>query len=179
MAVVPDTRDFGDTVVTSSEMNTYVRDPIRFALNPPRAQLRQTVLQAVANSTFVPITFDVEDLDQDPSGTGGHSTSVNTSRFTAVYAGWYFIGGAIGFAANVTGQRVAAWSVNGSILFAGQSLVQATGALGNKTNGRGMLVYLNVTDYLELQAFQTSGGALNSNVATGEQSSMAVVWESN
>jgi hypothetical protein len=33
-----------------------------------------------------------------------------------------------------------------------------------------------VGDYLDLQAFQTSGGALNSNAAAGEQSSMTIVY---
>lgn len=180
-ALVPDTHDFVDGVSVSSEMNTYVRDPIRFLLNKPAAKLRQATLQSIGNGVFVPITFDIEELDDDPGHFGGHSTSVNTSRFTASYSGWYRCDGCVGFAGNATGVRVAAWYVNGTSLSTAQALAQAatSGPLGNKIPARGDLIYLNINDYLELQAFQTSGGALNTNNATGEQSSMAVSWDRN
>jgi hypothetical protein len=180
VAVVPDSHDFVDGVATSSEANAYIRDPLRFLLNKPLCKVRQTVLQSIPNSVGTAILFDFEDYDNDPSGAGGHSTSVNTSRFTAVYAGWYRLDGGVGWAANATGIRISIWAVNGAALADGQSLVNNAGAaLGNKVAARGTEAYLNVGDYVELQAFQTSGAGLNTNVASGEQSSMIVSWDRN
>lgn len=179
MAVVPDTHDFAGGVVTTSEDNTYIRDPIRFLLNRPRAELRQTVFQTLTTGVTAAVTFDVEDVDADPSGAGGHSTSANTSRYTAVYAGWYLCGGGVGFAANVTGQRAAVWAVNGTLLNGAQIMEQATSASNNKVPARTKLILLNVGDYVELHALQTSGGNLNTDVTASGQSSMSVLWVSN
>lgn len=179
MAVVPDSHDFIAGVATTSEMNTYVRDPIRFALNPPLAELRQTVVQSIPNGTGTPITWDVEDWDKNPAGTPQHDNVTNNSRFTAVFAGIYELGGAGGFAANVTGQRVTAWIINGSTVNGSQVSDQALGALGNKVAARSKLVFLNVGDYVELTLFQNSGGPLNTNVTSNEQSSAMIRWVSN
>lgn len=179
MPVVPESHDFTGGPAPSSEMNAYVRDPLRFLLSPPRAELRQTVAQSLPNGTGTPITFDVEDLDQNVGALSQHDTVTNTSRFTAQYPGWYELSGAVGFAANVTGQRVTSWIVNGSNINAAQVTDQALGALGNKVPARTKHVYLNVGDYVELTAFQNSGGALNTNVTSNEQSSMMVRWVSN
>lgn len=179
MASVPDTHDFVGGVATTSEANTYIRDPIRFLLNRPHAELRQTVAQSLTTGVTAAVTFDVEDIDNDPSGAGGHSTSVNTSRYTAVYPGWYQVSGGVGFAANVNGQRAAVWAVNGTLLNGAQVMEQATSASNNKVPARTKLVFLGVGDYVELHALQTSGGALNTAVVASEQSSMTVIWVSN
>lgn len=178
MATVPDSHDFADGIATSSEANTYIRDPARFGLNPPHAELRQTVAQTLTTGVTAAVTFDVEDVDE-PAAAGGHSTSSNTSRYTAQYAGWYLVGGGVGFAANATGQRAAVWAVNGALLNGSQVMEQATSASNNKVGARTKLVYLNVGDYVELHAQQTSGGNLNTAVTASEQSSMSVLWVSN
>lgn len=179
MTAVPDTHDFTSGSATTSELNAYIRDPIRFLLNPPRCEVRQTVSQNLSNGVGAPITFNSEDLDENVAGLPQHDTSTNPSRFTCVYPGWYEVGGAAGFAANATGQRIVIWYVNGSPLTSGQATDQALSALGNKVAARGKHVYLNVGDYVELYAFQNSGGTLATNVAAGEQSSMMVRWVSN
>lgn len=179
MASVPDTHDFTGGVANSTEANAYIRDPLRFLLNPPRAELRQTVAQSIPNGTGTPITFDVEDLDQNIGALAQHDNVTNNSRFTAQYAGWYELGGAVGFAANTTGQRVANWIVNGSSINASQVTDQALSALGNKVAARSKHVFLNVGDYVELTAFQNSGGALNTNVTSNEQSGAMIRWVSN
>lgn len=53
-------------------------------------QAHQSVAQSIANATDVAITFPTEDVDTD----GGHSTSSNTSRYTAQTSGQYWVSGA-------------------------------------------------------------------------------------
>ena len=169
---VPATKTFTNGVLDSSDLNTYVRDPIQYLLSRTMAELRQTVAQSIPSGTFTGITFDVEDLDTD----GGHSTSSNTSRFTAPNAGWYFCSGGVGFSASATGQRGAAWAVNGTTLNGTSVFVNASAAFTTIIAARSKLLYLNVSDYVELQALQNTGGALNTNVTTDGQSSMSVQW---
>lgn len=53
------------------------------------AFMRRTTNQTLTTATFTAINFDAEDID----AAGGHSTSTNTSRYTAVNAGKYRLGG--------------------------------------------------------------------------------------
>lgn len=151
-----------------------------FAQKPPMAQLRQIVAQSIASGSFVAITFTAADVDQDFAGTFGHSNSVNTSRYTANYAGWYEVSGAVAWAANATGRRASQWFVNGAGVAGSQQATPATAANDAEVPARTMMIYLNVNDYIELQGFQESGGALNTFVgSTPGQSHMMVRWVSN
>lgn len=181
MATVPATHTFGGTVATSSEMNSYARDPLNFLLNKPETQVRQTATQTLTSAVFASITFDIEDLDKNPDGSKNHSTSVNTSRFTAVYAGWYRISGSICFAPNATGIRESRWAVNGTPLNASAAMIQSVTSGGTNTIlvATTQLAFLNVNDYVELQGLQSSGGNLTTAASSYEASSMSVVWERN
>ncbi len=179
MATVPTTHTFADGLATSSEANSYIRDPIAFLLSKPAAQLRQDTGQSLNNDTWTSITLTTEDLDSDPSGTGGHSNSVNTSRFTAVYAGWYRCGGLVCFDTNATGARSARLAVNGTARNGSAATVQAVtgGVYYTQVPTPVMEVYLNVGDYVELQGRQESGGALSTIVNGAESSSLSVSWD--
>jgi hypothetical protein len=181
MAVVPGTHTFINALRDSSEDNTYVRDPLLFLFKRPMARLRQVVAQSLTNGVPTALTFTVHDVDQDWAGGAGHSDSVNTSRYTANYAGWYQVSGGVSFVANATGARGCYWAVNGSLSLGVEDIGAPTP--GGATHGqpaRTELLYLNVGDYVELWALQISGGALNTAVggsATG--STMNVLWVSN
>src|SRR5215831_948848 len=160
MAQVPVLPPVTGGVYTTSQLSAVVQ-AVAFLQAPPTAQLRQQVAQSVPNTTFTSITFDLEDVDKDPTGAGGHSTSSNTSRYTAVYSGWYEVTGAIAWTANATGRRASAWVVNGGILNGSQQAGPATAASDAEVVTRTMLIFLNVSDVVELQGYQESGGALN------------------
>lgn len=179
MATVPNTHTFAGGVFTSTEANSYICDPLLFLLGKPICEVKQIVAQTPATSTWTSVTFTSTVVDTDIAGTGGHDTASNTSRFTAQYAGWYWLGGGVGFAANATGQRAVRWAVNGTAVDASSAFVNANAALETSVAARGKFVYLNVSDYVELQCWQSSGGGLLT-VATGEHScSMAVQWMRN
>lgn len=178
MAVVPTLPPITSTVLPTTTLAAIARVQA-FFLTPPIAKLRQTVAQPLTTSTFTPLTFDAEDLDQNLDGVAQHDNATNNSRFTAAYAGWYELLGAATFASNATGFRQAVWAVNGSLIL--DYFTNAATISGNAVYvaARGQLVFLNVGDYVELNAWQNSGGSLNTVVATGTQSSMICQWRSN
>lgn len=140
--------------------------------NPAICKVRQTVAQSLTNSTATPITFTTEDVDTS----GMHSTSSNTSRIVATVAGWYMCNGNISYASNATGIRTTAWQVNGTpINGAGTSTTPVTG-VSTRCGAVGTLLFLNVGDYVELLAFQSSGGALLTAVSGSEQSTISVAF---
>jgi hypothetical protein len=178
--VVPSSHTFVDGVATSSEQNTYVRDPIAFLLRPPTAELRQIVAQTLTTAVGGAITFTTEDLDSDPDGTGGHDNLTNPSRYTARYPGWYMVSGAVCFVANATGMRHAYLRVNGADVLGSVGSCTPSAADVVAANCRPRKVFLNQADYVELVGYQSSGGNLNTFVTTTPyQSGMSVHWVSN
>lgn len=177
MPTVPTAPTVSPAVSSTTQMNLF-RDAINFALAPPHAELRQTAAQSISSAVAAVILFDTEDVDTDVDGVGGHSTSSNTSRYTARYPGWYEVSGGVSFAASATNRRLCWWRVNGVDMNAseGGHPGSAAGTLG--TVARTKLVYLAIGDYVELVAFQDSGGALLTQVVTFEQPSMKVTWKS-
>lgn len=150
---------------------------IDFLRNKPAAQVRQSVAQSLTTGVYAGLTFTVETVDSDPAGTGGHSTSVNTSRYTAVYAGTYRVGGVFAVSDAAGGYRSCRWAVNGTPLDASASLVLPLGGgVSLHLPAPSILVPLGVGDYIELQGQQNSGGAVNTAVAAELASSMSIDW---
>jgi hypothetical protein len=163
-------------VVLASYFNTYLNGPIGFLLAPPILKIRQTAAQSIPNNAATALNFDTEDADSSNM----HSTVTNTSRATAVYPGWVWASGNYSAATNATGVRTLAWSINGTPQNGlGSDFTGVTAATTARLGAVGGLWFLNVGDYLELLAFQNSGGALNTAVAGQEQSSMSLHWVSN
>lgn len=142
-------------------------------VTPPGAQMRQIVAQTLVPGTETPITFTSEAYDD----AGGHSTTVNTSRYTAVLAGRYWIAGAVTFASDATGNRLVWWRKNGLVLDASRVAFGAANGLQTAVPARTMTVELAVNDYLELAGFHTASGNIDTYVAIAEaQSGMTVQW---
>jgi hypothetical protein len=150
-------------------------DQISFLTSPPRFRGRQTVAQTLTSAVFAPVTLDTEDEDNY----SGHSTSTNTSRYTAQVAGWYLCSGSVGFVGNATGRRATEWLKNGAVV-SGSQLAWAPGvATAVEFPAETILIFLAVGDYVEIGAYQESGGNLNTDVAfTNVQSSMSVIYHS-
>lgn len=180
MPSVPTAPTITSGTSSTSQMNQF-RDAINFVLNPPIAELKQATLQAVATfPATAAITFDAEDVDDDVDGVGGHSTSSNTSRYTARYPGWYQIAGHVSWAGNATGRRWSFVRVNGTDVPGSQTALAATSADDISVPAVTKQVYLAIGDYVELFAMQSSGGNLNTYVGSDEAySHMSVRWVSN
>lgn len=142
-----------------------VLDQIVFLTQPVVAELRATSVQSLTNGTGTAVNFDAEDIDSH----GGHSTSVNTSRYTAQIAGWYQCTGAVSFASNATGRRGVWWQKNGADVTGSETAFVAAGTGVITIPARVKLIQLAVGDYVQMLAFQDSGGALNTSVTFAVQ----------
>lgn len=179
MAATPGTHTFTGGVATTSEQNTYVRDPLLFLFKVPIAELTANAVQSINNATATAIAFAAETVDTDVDGVGGHDNVTNNTRYTARYAGWYYCDGGIGWASNATGVRAAWWSVNGTLLNSATIDIPAISGAITTVPARGKLIFLNVGDYVELDGYQTSGAALNATNNAPDLSSASIHWVSN
>ena len=169
---VPSPRTF---VVVETETASYLnslRDALNFLLNVPACFVTQSATQSLTSSAWTALTYDQSVFDSY----GGHSNSTNNSRYTAQVAGWYLVFGCACFAANATNQRGAAVAKNGTRIQGAAGFTQTTSLLSPATPSPPTIAFLNAGDYVEVQAYQNSGGALATASGTDLDSSMTVVW---
>ena len=174
--IVPSTRLFSaGEIETGAYLNSAITNLGNFMLGKPILQMNQTVAQSIPNTTWTAITFTAEVIDRD----NAHSTTVNTSRLTAQTAGWYFISGRVQFAANATGQRLSGWTINGTQISTNRYPTITIASIPATALADSRLIYLSVNDYLELVAYQDSGGALNTQIASPTEScGVTAIWVS-
>jgi hypothetical protein len=110
----------------------------------------------VANVTETTLTFDTERYDTHAY----HSTSVNTGRLTIPSAGRYLIIGQVAFDANATGYRAALIRLNGTTYIA-QTMLPTAIAVDAAYLEVHTIWLCAAGDYVELRAYQSSGGSLN------------------
>jgi hypothetical protein len=115
--------------------------------------------QTVSTATFTAVTFQVEDFDTDAF----HSTSTNTSRFTIPTGkdGKYLLSGVLAYSANVTGQRNTVVYKNGSVVNYGTANQAIDSTVYGSYVPISYVLNLVAGDYVEIFAFQTSGGNLD------------------
>ena len=176
MATVPVTRTWvAGEVVTAAYMNNNVTAVMNWLLAPAICQVRSIVSQSIASGSTTPIDFGAEDVDT----TGMHSTVSNISFITAVYPGWYQCSGAVSYAANVTGRRIALFRLNSIDITASFAAYQTTATSVCITPSRTMLVFLNVGDILQLAGQHSAGAAVSTVVSAADQPNCTVIWQSN
>ncbi|MEV6833471.1 hypothetical protein AB0N17_02900 [Streptomyces sp. NPDC051133] len=160
---------------TAAWWNANVYQLLTYGLNPPIFVGTQTIAQSVATSTWSAITLDTEQQDTY----GGHSTTTNSSRYTAQVAGWYTVCGVVTWTQNSTGRRGARLHVNGSsVAGSAQLFAPASGTTFTGVMTAVRAVQLGVGDYVEVAGTQSSGSALSTGVAAGGDlaSALYVAW---
>jgi predicted enzyme related to lactoylglutathione lyase len=160
--------------VAPSSWGDQVRNALDWLRNPPKCLVYNSAAIAVPTNTETALTFNSERFDTDTM----HSTSVNTGRITFTTAGTYLVGGSIRWAdaASTAAQRLAI-RLNGT--------TKITEALNNHANNGGSplevggrLYPFSAGDYIELVAYQNTGGTINVT-ATGNQSpEFWAIWQS-
>ena len=159
------------TRLTGAAYGSDVTDGVTFLANVPVFVASQSGAQSIANNTLAALSLDSTVIDSY----GGHSNVTNNSRYTPTVAGYYLVVGSYGQAANGTGNRFVLIYKNGARVNLGQSGGLAAGAANTGSIQALALVQCNgSTDYIEVFAFQASGGALNTDPT---QTGMQVVWE--
>lgn len=126
------------------------------------ARVTHSTTQSTTSGAWPAAIFDTEDYDTDAY----HDTVTNNSRFTipAGLDGKFLIGGVVAFANNTTGTRGARIVENGG---AGGTHLEV---LQDATQGSlitaiafSTIKDLVATDYVEMDIFQDSGGALDTD----------------
>lgn len=142
---------------------------------PPRFQAYSSTSQSLTSgAAYTSLTLDTELVDTD----AGHSTVTNTSRYVVQVAGFYLIVASCGFPNNATGNRSVRIGINGVASQSGQ-VATAAAAAGNSWYGCvTTFAQLNINDYVECQAWQTSGGNLATNGGAQIGPSLALLWVS-
>lgn len=126
----------------------------------PRCVAYHNTTQSINDSTWTTANFNSEDLDVGTM----HDTVTNNSRVTIPTsgAGLYLVTAIIAFDANATGIRAARMIKNGVTATQLQQVGMANGGASNSVTGTlCCLLSLAAADYIEVQAYQNSGGALN------------------
>lgn len=141
------------------------------SLSPPFAFLVQTSAQSIGTGAWTGVTFGVEVFDTH----SGHSTSSDTSRYTAQVAGTYMVLGRGGFVPNSTGRRGVRITKNGVVVGGSANFTQtSTGDVW--ANSASAMVHLDVGEYVEVQIYQDSGGNLNSSGASADVNPSMQLW---
>jgi hypothetical protein len=137
----------------------------------PAARAYHNASQSVAHATLTVLALNSERWDTDTM----HDPATNNSRLTVKTAGWYVVTAAAEFAANATGIRQLKVLLNGATPIAVLSQPASTG--GNFTRQVVVTAYFfAVTDWVEMEVFQDSGGALNVNSTAQYSPELTMVW---
>lgn len=171
MTALPTVPQFGNGASTLTQLQQ-LAECVAFTMNPPAVKAKQVVAQTLTNGVFTALTFTVDDLDN----VNGHDTSSNTSRYTAKYNGWMWVGGGPNFSVDGVAGRGARWVVNGVNVDGSEIMLPSVGALNLGLPARGMPIYMTAFDYLELHVWQNRGSNLDTVVTSPAQSVMAAFW---
>jgi hypothetical protein len=147
------------TTITSAWGNS-VKAATDYLANPPACRVFTTATTAFVTGTWGAVPFDSESWDTAAM----HSTITNTSRITVPAAGLYIVEGVICFAGNATGLRLAGLRVNSSATNPpnwGSHYANNVGAAFPPHVPISATIKMAANDYVELVAWQSSGGNLN------------------
>lgn len=148
------------TTPTAANLNAGIEDALAFLLDPPRCKVYNSGAQSIGDGSFTALTWDTEEFDTDAM----HSTSSNTSRIVCKTAGTYLLSGSISWASSNAGiRRGARWLKNGSSSNTQVMITPpGTGTAGVPTvHAPTVMMSLAVNDYVELAAYQDTGGSLS------------------
>lgn len=126
------------------------------------ARVFRSTTQALATDTEVVISFDSESADT----AAYHDTVTNPQRLTAPSTGVYRMLGQVTFASNATGIRAVDLRVNGTAYIANDGKNPLSG-LATRVQVDSGPIALTAGDYVEIVAFQASGGSLDASSGSG------------
>lgn len=170
MATVPTPFHFTAlTEPTAANLNAGIEDALAFLLDPPRCSLYRSSALSLSDNTWTLVSWDSESWDSDAM----HSTSSNTSRLVFTTAGRYLVTLNAWFAVNSTGGRAVNLTKNGAGSRSASNVVLSDGGVQSTATAE-TLVSVSVersfsaNDYIEMWAWQGSGGALNLQAGTNK-----------
>jgi hypothetical protein len=141
----------------------------------PQARVYHNANQAIANNAMTALAFNSERWDLGTPNLDMHDMAANNSRLTCRVPGLYLITGCAEYPANANGVRGLEVFLNGATSIAWEDVHADDGVSG--TDLTITTTYrLAVGDYVELRAYQTSGGNLNVNAVANYSPEFQMVW---
>jgi hypothetical protein len=122
--------------------------------NQPAFSANTITAQSFATNTFTKVQYNVELFD-----TNSNYDPTTNYRFTPTVAGYYQINGNVGFVGSTLGYSMIAIHKNGSLYTYGSGIINNT-TVGGLCTASSLLYCNGSTDYIEIFAWQSSGGAL-------------------
>jgi hypothetical protein len=152
--------------LTSALWNTQVRDASAFLAGPPIFFGYQSVSQSLSAATYTAALLDTEVIDTY----GGHSTSTNTSRYTAQVPGTYEVVGSGAVASNSGGLLSLYVAKNGTEIVGSRSAVNPMTNHNTGIPTAPVQVPLAIGDYVEVYVYNQTAVS----TATGPWCSLSV-----
>lgn len=140
--------------VTGTEIKRGVITPSKFG-RLPAARAFHSASQSIAASNDTILAFNSERFDTAAL----HGTTTDNSRLTAPISGIYYITAHVAWASNDSGLREVSLKKNGATVIA-RSQVPAVTSAGTRQE-LSTLYRLLAGDFVEVEVYQESGGALN------------------
>lgn len=145
----------------------------------PRCRVYNSIALSIPNATDTLLTFDSERFDL-PVATPSHNPAVNAGRLTVASGneGYFHLGCNVNFASNATGTRRLALWVNGTA--SGTRFAHIVNpAVSGAATVLSLTSYwpLAAGDYVEVYAYQDSGGALNAQATTAYSPEFWYTWD--
>lgn len=172
VTTIPTPADFLPGALTSTDLNVCMQI-LRHLLDPPCFTVYQnSATTSIPNSTWTTLGYDAQLV---LSSHGGHSTSVNNTRYTCPVDGVYELSGKVSFDNSTVGRRQTRWILNGSAIAASELVLPpASGAPMMPVAS--IRVRLVVGDYVEMQTSQDSGGTRTTSAGGTLASFMSGKW---
>ena len=120
----------------------------------PAFSVNTVTAQSFTSSTFTKVQYNVKTFD-----TNTNYDAVTNYRFTPTVSGYYQINANVGFAGNAVGFSMIAIYKNGSLYTYGSGIINNT-TVGGICTVSSLLNCNGSTDFIEIYAWQSSGGAL-------------------
>ncbi|MFJ8345018.1 hypothetical protein ACIQ9J_01315 [Streptomyces sp. NPDC094153] len=118
------------------------------------------------------LSLDTTTLDTD----NGHSNTTNNSRYIAQVPGMYLVCGSVGFTSTSGGDRRIQIALNGAAVIGSGNSMDPSQAVQHGLQTSAIVTMNGTTDYVEVQAAQSTASALSTLASNVFCSGMRVVW---
>ena len=161
-------------ILTAAKMNDVATNITNIRVPPMCRVFRAAAGTHTSTGNFQAIAFDTQSLDTEEPGDNMWVVG-SATRITFKTAGVYQVGGIATFAINTTGVRAAVIRLNGTTDIARHDQGSAPSSAINVGLLPHTIYSFAVNDYIELYAFQSSGGNLAYSVGT-DQLNLYAAW---
>lgn len=168
----PRTWATGEVVTASGSLglNTHLRDNLAFLFTPPCFRAYHNTTQSVNSSALTFLALNSERFDTDTM----HDNATDNSRGTVKTAGRFLFGMTLSWPNAASARRIASLQVN-----RGFNIGRDEKTTADCSHAFDALYAFAVSDYVEIEAFQASGGPLSVPASSSFQCELWAHWMSN